>query len=496
MPIKHSIAYKMTVMIVAIMALSMIIAGVFGSVFMERYYTSSKKNSIKKIYTRFIKVTKTDSTIANSSNIRTINDLCEKYGATLVYMDSSGNSIYMYGPGTQLLERWKDSVFGINNNMVTFESETIDANDDYTLNYTKDKISDKNYYELISTVDNENDLVIRVSVENFKESIAIANKFYLGLGIALIVIITILMITIIRKNTSPILALADLSIKMSELDFDAKYTGNYNDEVGVLGESMNEMSDKLETTITELKNANVELHKDIKQKEEIDEMRKEFISNVSHELKTPIALIQGYAEGLKEGINNSPEDTDYYVDVIVDEASKMNKMVLSLLNLNQIEFGRIKVSIERFDIVLVTQSIVNRMKNLPEAEGIDFSINAPDKLYVFADEYMIEEVITNYVGNAIHHADGDKKIVVSITQEGNKAKVTVFNTGKNIAEQDLKQIWDKFYKVDKARTREYGGTGIGLSIVQAIMESHNNEYGVMNKEDGVEFYFQVDTEKN
>jgi signal transduction histidine kinase len=337
-----------------------------------------------------------------------------------------------------------------------------------------------------------NYLVIRMSVESFKESISISNKFYFGLGIALIIITTMIIIEVTRRYTKPVLQLADISKRMSNLDFEAKYTGHHNDEIGILGESMNEMSEKLETTISELKSANIELHKDIAKKEEIDEMRKEFISNVSHELKTPIALIQGYAEGLQEGINDNPEDMQYYCDVIIDEANKMNKMVKNLLTLNQLEFGNNQISLERFDIVSVVSGVIHSMQLHAEQRQVNIVFTNQKPIYVWADEFQIEEVITNYLSNAFNHVDENKLIKVEITEKNGIVRVSVFNTGKQIPEEELENIWIKFHKVDKARTRAYGGNGIGLSIVKAIMERHGKACGVLNHNNGVEFWFELD----
>ena len=254
------------------------------------------------------------------------------------------------------------------------------------------------------------------------------------------------------------------------------------------------MSENLEEKISELKTANNELQKDIEKKIQIDEMRKEFLSNVSHELKTPIALIQGYAEGLYDNINDDSESREFYCEVIMDEADKMNKMVKKLLTLNQIEFGNNQVNFEHFDIVQVVRTVINSATLLAKQKEAQIEIDDYPQIYVWADEYMIEEVVTNYVSNAINHVDGEKKIKVSLKKTDKVVRVSVFNTGKCIPEEELDKIWIKFYKVDKARTREYGGSGIGLSIVKAIMESMNQKCGVLNHEDGVEFWFELDIE--
>jgi len=225
-------------------------------------------------------------------------------------------------------------------------------------------------------------------------------------------------------------------------------------------------------------------------------MRKDFLSNVSHELKTPIALIQGYAEGLKDNVNEDEESREFYCDVIIDEAIKMNSMVQKLISLNKLEFGNNQVNFERFDIVSLIKTVLNSTEILFQQKGVTLYFEQYDSIYVWADEYLVEEVLTNYISNALNHVDGAKIIEIKLIKEQDVVRIAVFNTGANIPEDELNKIWIKFYKVDKARTREYGGSGIGLSIVKAIMDTLNRECGVMNRETGVEFWFELDTKMN
>ena len=222
-------------------------------------------------------------------------------------------------------------------------------------------------------------------------------------------------------------------------------------------------------------------------------MRKEFLSNVSHELKTPIALIQGYAEGLKEGISDDAESREFYCDVIMDEAAKMNIMVKKLLTLNQLEFGNDVVAMERFDIVALITNYIQSAEILTKQNEISVRMEEYQPIYVWADEFKTEEVFTNYFSNAINHCTNEKIIDVKLTKKEGKVRISVFNTGEPIPQDSIGHIWEKFYKVDKARTREYGGSGVGLSIVKVIMESMNQSYGVNNYENGVEFWFELET---
>lgn len=350
------------------------------------------------------------------------------------------------------------------------------------------------YIEMWGYLSDGSTFLIRTPIESIRESVMLSTRFSLYIMVVLIFIGSIVVWYISRKIANPILELTELSEKMANLDFDAKYTSGGENEIGVLGENFNAMSEKLEQTISELKSANYSLQKDIEQKEKMETMRTEFIGNVSHELKTPIALIQGYAEGLREGISEDPESREFYCDVIMDEAGKMNKMVRNLLTLNQLEYGQEEVAFDRFNVMPLIYGIVQSADILIQQKEAEVRIHAPEAVNVWSDEWKVEQVFRNYLSNALNHLDGDRVIDIKVVVDDEKgsARISVFNTGTSIPEEDIEHIWNKFYKVDKARTREYGGNGIGLSIVKAIMDSFHKEYGVKNYKNGVEFWFELD----
>lgn len=371
--------------------------------------------------------------------------------------------------------------------------EIIKETDKYTLQKVYDERLSDDYYELWGTLDNGCSIMMRVAIQGIKDNVSIFNKFVTYIGLVVLAAGIAAAYVLSGYISKPIKELSNLAERMADMDFDARYTGSDKGEIGILGKSMNNMSEKLEQNISQLKTANLELKKDIDKKEKLEQMRSDFLSNVSHELKTPIALIQGYAEGLKEGISDDPESMEFYCDVIIDESNKMNEMVKKLLTLNQIEFGDEETVLERFDIVELLNSVISANTLRASQKDISITFSAPEKnMYVWADEYKIEEVVTNYISNAINHCDFDMKIVIRTQRIGDNIRVFVFNTGKHIPDEDIDNIWIKFYKVDKARTREYGGNGIGLSIVKAIMDSLGKECGVMNVDGGVEFWFDLD----
>ena len=383
----------------------------------------------------------------------------------------------------------KNQMMGYFLNQAQKESRTLDSTDVYQINQSWDPWNQSYYVDMWGSLDDGSQFLLRSPVESMRESASISNRFLLYIGSVLIVVSILLIWYFSKRITDPIRELARLSDRMADLDFDAKYTSGGSNEIGELGENFNRMSEKLESTISELKKANNSLQKDIEQKDKLEKMRNEFLGNVSHELKTPIALIQGYAEGLKEGVNEDAESREFYCDVIMDEASKMNQMVKNLLT-----FGDEDIVFERFNLTALVKGVLQSMEIMADQAGAKIMLHTEEDIYAWADEFKVEQVVRNYVSNACHHVSGDMVIEVKMVQKDGKVRVSVFNTGNPIPEADAPHIWDKFYKVDKAHTREYGGNGIGLSIVKAIMKSFNQEYGVKNYDNGVEFWFELDVQ--
>ncbi len=376
--------------------------------------------------------------------------------------------------------------------------ETIEKGEGFTIRKIKDSKNDITYILLSATLDNGYLLYIRIPITSIQESVKISNNFlYLMAGFT-ILIAAIIVSYVSRKFGDPISELNDIAKKMSNLDFSHKYRiTDADDEINNLGKSINIMSDKLEKTIKQLRNTNIELEKGIEEKSQIDEMRKSFISDVSHELKTPIALIQGYSEGLLENVNSDEENRKFYAEVILDETNKMDRLVKQLLELMKLEYGKREFQDKKFNVVELEKEVVRKSQVMLEEKQAKIKFETPEEINVFADDFYIEQVISNYITNAIKHVkevEGEKYIQIEnvVNIEKNKVRVKVFNTGDNIAEENIARIWNRFYKIDESRNRQNGGTGIGLSFVKAIMSNYGNVYGVINKENGVEFYLELD----
>ena len=486
---KHSLTRQITSIVSLLVAGAILLCWVLNTTLLPRYYMHNKKEVLIENY-QTISNASAQNELESDEFAVTFDNLCSNGNIMALILQQDGKVLRSSVNDLDALrtEFWDVLLHGD-------KMEVLYSNKQYQLLKKTDTRLDSEYLVLVGVLENGDMVLMRTAVESIRESAAISNRFLLFAGAAAIVASILVAFFTTRHITKPLQQLTDISKRMVDLDFNAKYESDQSNsyEVEELGNHINRLSENLERTISELKTANVELQDDIEKKIQIDEMRKEFLSNVSHELKTPLALIQGYAEGLQECINDDAESREFYCEVIIDEADKMNRMVKKLLTLNQLEFGNDQVIMERFDMTELIRGVANSTRILMEQKGIRLEQENSEEAWVWGDEFKVEEVITNYMSNAINHADGEKLIRVFYTRSEDKLRVSVFNTGQPIPEEDIEKIWVKFYKVDKARTREYGGSGIGLSIVKAIMDSFHQRCGVINHEDGVEFWMELAT---
>ena len=487
----HSIRRQLALIFIGLMAGTIFLCWLMNILFLGEYYIRSRTEIIYEAYHKIQQAANSD-TYSTEAFRKELNDVCGIYNITVYVMDANSRLKYAsINGGEELEKRLTAYIFGF----FTDEVEIIEEGDGYVVQ--KLHTEGEDFLEMYGRLSTGISFIMHTPLESIRESAKIANRFLAYMGIVAALAGGVIVWFVSTKITKPILELNRISEKMVHLDFEAKYEGGARNEIGLLGENINKLSASLERSISELKTANNELQKDIERKEQIDAMRREFLANVSHELKTPIALIQGYAEGLSEGVNDDPESRSFYCEVIVDEASKMNNMVKKLLTLNQLEFGNDVVAMERFDVTALVKNYVQSAGILTRQNEITVRMEEYGPVYVWGDVYKTEEVFTNYFSNAVNHCmavdkDSGKIIVISLEQRDGKIRIGVFNTGQPIPEESVPHLWEKFYKVDKARTREYGGSGVGLSIVKAIMESMNQKYGVENYNNGVLFWFELD----
>lgn len=362
----------------------------------------------------------------------------------------------------------------------------------YTFTFLKDEGLGVEFMSLIGKLNNGDRITVRVPVSFMEETSRLIAVFFTIAGICSLIVCIAVAFFLSKYFSVPLVQMRDVADAVARLDFTKAYTGDSQDEMGDLGRSINQMSQYLKNAIEDLKQINVQLAAEIEKKEQIDAMRKEFIINVSHELKTPIALVQGYAEGLRININSSEEDKNYYCDVIIDESKRMNKMVMQLLALSKIELGNVTPECSEILLTELCGRIVEKVKKLSEEKGLTFDVSGLTGTEIWADYDMIEKVITNLLTNAADHTPKGGTIRLKAYLKDAKTVCEVFNSGNGIEEAELSKIWDKFYKLDKARVRvSGGGTGIGLSIVRAMVEAHKGKCGARNVKGGIVFWFEL-----
>lgn len=321
--------------------------------------------------------------------------------------------------------------------------------------------------------------------------------YFVWASVLFIFIVVIIFFIIYSKSfTKPLIQMSKITEKMSNMDFSERVAVKSNDEIGNLASSINNLSSSLDITLQDLNQKNKKLQDDIEKKQTLDELRKEFISSISHELKTPIAIVRGYAEGAELMLQSGDaENAAEYCGVIIKESEKMNALVMELLELSRFEIGDSRLEIENFSLYDFVHDYTDSEKIVFEENGIKCETDIPKDLRCQGDLIKLNMVLNNFVSNAVSHTDKEKLIRIYCEERAEKIRIFVYNTGKAIAEEDIDKIWDSFYRADKARSRKEGRFGLGLSIVSAIQNLHGNEYGVFNSESGVTFWFDADRAK-
>ncbi|BEP28359.1 sensor histidine kinase [Helicovermis profundi] len=369
---------------------------------------------------------------------------------------------------------------------------SIDRKGNLIFDY-KDKESQKNYKIIVKEYEKNTGDIIEfytlASLQPINEVVNILIKTSLYFVLIAILLVVGLSLIISRMITNPLIKLNLTAKKMAKLDFRERYKDIRNDEIGELGDTLNFMSDELSFNINELKVTNKKLLSDIEFKNEQEEIRKEFVSNVSHELKTPLGVIKSFAEGIKDGI--SKEKEDYYLEVIIDEISKMNTLIINMLELTNLETKNNELNLEKLNLEELINRILLKFTEIKNSKNIELIVKI-NEAYIVADYRKIENVLLNFISNCFRYTSKDGKIIIVIDQNRKNGKVifSIENTTSNFSDEELEKIWDRFYRIEKSRSKSLGGSGLGLSIAKTILEKHNFKYGVKNTEIGVIFYIE------
>ena len=451
------------------------------------YYLKQQLQHLEEVREELVKLA-SDST--NEDLQLKLNLECERYGIEAILVASGDAGTILFSAGEGPAGRWLD--LGLEQEMHHPVDKIYAKEEEYATIETRDPMTRSQKIMCLGHVDRAESercyYLLALSLTRIQESVQLSNRFLLLIGLGILVIGSCLILLFTKQMTDPIITLSRLSRKMASLDFSERFEGHSGDEIQQLGENINHLSDNLESTIGNLQKANQHLEQDVREKERQNEQRKELLANISHELKTPIALIQGYAEGLRDGMCEDDELRVRYSDIIMDEAARMNRLVRVLLSLDELESGVAQIEKTRFDLAGLIRDISASYEMKSEQAGIRVEMDLPDELLVESDALLAEQIVQNYISNAFHYVREGGVIRITAKPQGETGVfLSVYNEGERIPEEALPQVWNKFYKVDKARTRSYGGSGIGLSLVKASAARLGGGCDVKNTEEGVEF---------
>lgn len=338
-------------------------------------------------------------------------------------------------------------------------------------------------------VGNGIDIFLTQAIEPLNASVRQANILLLGCTVLSLIVLLFVVLKISKGFTKPIRDIQYTVGQITELNFDNRCIVTTGDELQSLGEDVNVLADQLKTALDELMEKNEQLLRDI-------EAQKKFIANASHELRTPLSLIKGYSDEMSSGFANNIKTNQEYSKIIADEASKMNRLLSEMLELSRMQSGQANLQNEVLSVSEQIRFFVDKYDGFIKDNGLNVSLDLDENAVGYFDALRFEQVLANYISNAARYGDTEKQVRIEARQVEDNIRISVFNSGRHIADEKLESIWDGFYKADDARTRIEGSYGLGLSIVKAIQTAVGCGYGTRNVKDGVEFWFAVNIYDN
>ncbi len=427
-------------------------------VFLNKYYEVYKKNQLNDIVNS-IKAN-------NSMDIQTLEDIAYNYGVCV--------SIYSNGIIQTISNTYnKGCLFSDKTSSDNYITSFVQSGstEDTRLLYNN-RFGNKTIIKALKYND-EVYIFLNTSIQPLDSSIILLKSQYGYIALIIFGISLIISYIISSQISRPIVKISEEAKKLANGDFNVSFSTD----------SKVQEIKELSTTLDLAKN---ELSK-------TDELRRDLMANVGHDLRTPLTMIKAYAEMTRDLESQTPEKRAENMNIIIEETDRLNVLVSDILDLSKLQSSTYELKIEEFDLNELIRNIIKRFYILIDSDGYEFIYNNDKEIKVKADKKRLEQVIYNLLNNAVNYTGEDKKVYINVTDEKKKVLVEIRDTGKGIDKEEIKYIWNKYYHNEKKHKRNAFGTGLGLSIVKTILESHNYKYGVKSvKNKGTTFYFEID----
>ncbi len=479
---KVTIKNKLLVVFSSIIVITMLIQYIFNVFLAEELYIHYKKRTMNDSYYQLVQEYKT-----NPEGVEALAQSIEDTQSIRIEMHNDKDILYinrselgweMTPPVTVRKNKFNGIPEFSENPEVVIRGKMGDGKDGVMQLAGKAVIEDTNLY-----------IIMTLPLASLTQSAQFFNNSYSLISLFVLVITILVSIRISRELTKPIELMEQTTRELEKMNFE-KFIPEQNAsiELSNLGKSINRMSQELRSRVDQLQELNSTLQADVDKQKQLEQMRREFVANVSHELKTPLAILQLYCENLKSEIPGI--DYKYYYDAIIEETQRMDEMVKQLLEISSLENGMIVLQTQKINVSDLGQSLANKFQ--PLLQDYAFEVEITPDIYIHADPKYILQAMQNYLTNAMTHTKMGARITMRLEQVNHQFVYTVFNEGIAIPEQELDRIWESFYKSDQARERKQEvNIGMGLYIVQCIIDKHQGSYQVKNVPTGVEFIFTI-----
>ncbi len=491
---KFSISKKLFLITFGLIFTVLIFSMLFQNLFFEEFYLSKKIKDMTREINKFSElysynITDDKNLIEELFRIEQQNNskvaIFSKDGQ-LKYLTNYVNNTDDFKTLTAFCTELLNDKYLINKVITTGKTETTVFENKYS-NTTK--IGTVGAMSLNSKNDS---LIVAVSsMQPINEATDVIKEFYFYLFLGFSIIGIFLSSVYANLISKPLVNINKVAKRMSAMDFTVKCEESSDDEIGNLATTLNFLSSTLKNALDDLKLKNKKLEEDIEKERKLEEMRKDFVASVSHDLKTPIGIIEGYAEGLKDGIATG-EDALFYLETIIDESHKMNKLVTNMLELSKLESGNLELVIDRFNILRLVRKLLKSFKLEFDLKNIKLELKTDlEYCYVMGDVFQLEQVLTNLISNALKYTPKGNDVIIEVNNINDIIIIAIENKGIHIPEEEIDNLYNKFYRIDKARNSSNNSNGLGLAIVKRILNLHESSHSLFNTEDGVKFTFTL-----